>query len=124
MEGKEVRFGAPATAAWVAMTTGASNGSVNGMHSSLMPLGGGIAMFLMHLGEILPGGIGSGIAIMVVMAVLSVFVAGLMVGRTPNISARRSRPASPALDPGRRGHPGVDPGLLGHRRVLPEALKG
>ncbi|MET0338785.1 MAG: potassium-transporting ATPase subunit KdpA, partial [Caulobacter sp.] len=83
MEGKEVRFGAPATAAWAAMTTGASNGSVNGMHSSLMPLGGGVAMFLMQLGEILPGGIGSGIAIMVVMAMLAVFVAGLMVGRTP-----------------------------------------
>ena len=71
------------------MTTGASNGSVNGMHSSLMPLGGGMAMFLMHLGEILPGGIGSGIAIMVVMAVLSVFVAGLMVGRTPEYLGKK-----------------------------------
>ena len=89
MEGKETRFGAPATAAWVAMTTGASNGSVNGMHSSLMPLGGGVAMFLMHLGEILPGGIGSGIAIMVVMAMLSVFVAGLMVGRTPEYLGKK-----------------------------------
>jgi len=89
MEGKEVRFGAPATAAWVAMTTGASNGSVNGMHSSLMPLGGGIAMFLMQLGEILPGGIGSGVAIMVVMALLSVFVAGLMVGRTPEYLGKK-----------------------------------
>ncbi|MET3667214.1 potassium-transporting ATPase subunit KdpA [Caulobacter sp. 1776] len=89
MEGKEVRFGAPATAAWVAATTGASNGSVNGMHSSLMPLGGGIAMFLMQLGEILPGGIGSGVAIMVVMALLSVFVAGLMVGRTPEYLGKK-----------------------------------
>lgn len=89
MEGKEVRFGAPATAAWVAMTTGASNGSVNGMHSSLMPLGGGVAMFLMQLGEILPGGIGSGVAIMVVMALLSVFVAGLMVGRTPEYLGKK-----------------------------------
>ncbi|WP_369062298.1 potassium-transporting ATPase subunit KdpA [Caulobacter sp. 73W] len=89
MEGKEVRFGAPATAAWAAMTTGASNGSVNGMHSSLMPLGGGTAMFLMQLGEILPGGIGSGIAIMVVMAMLSVFVAGLMVGRTPEYLGKK-----------------------------------
>jgi len=89
MEGKEVRFGAPATAVWVAMTTGASNGSVNGMHSSLMPLGGGIAMFLMQLGEILPGGVGSGVAIMVVMALLSVFVAGLMVGRTPEYLGKK-----------------------------------
>jgi K+-transporting ATPase ATPase A chain len=89
MEGKEVRFGAPSTAAWAAMTTGASNGSVNGMHSSLMPLGGGVTMFLMQLGEILPGGIGSGIAIMVVMALLAVFVAGLMVGRTPEYLGKK-----------------------------------
>lgn len=125
MEGKEVRFGAPATAAWAAMTTGASNGSVNGMHSSLMPLGGGIAMFLMQLGEILPGGIGSGLAIMVVMALLSVFVAGLMVGRTPEylgkkVEAREIQFSILAVV--------IIPlsmlGFSGVAAVLPEALKG
>jgi len=89
MEGKETRFGLAGTAAWAAQTTGASNGSVNSMHDSLMPLGGGMAMLLMMLGEILPGGIGSGIAIMVVMALLSVFVAGLMVGRTPEYLGKK-----------------------------------
>jgi K+-transporting ATPase ATPase A chain len=125
MEGKEVRLGAPATAAWVAMTTGASNGSVNGMHSSLMPLGGGLAMFLMHLGEILPGGIGSGIAIMVVMAVLSVFVAGLMVGRTPEylgkkIEAREVQLAILAV----LAIPVATLGFSAVAAVLPAALKG
>ena len=125
MEGKETRFGAPATAAWVAMTTGASNGSVNGMHSSLMPLGGGMAMFLMHLGEILPGGIGSGIAIMVVMAVLSVFVAGLMVGRTPEylgkkIEAREVQLSILAV----LAIPVATLGFSAIASVLPEALKG
>ncbi|WP_291840115.1 potassium-transporting ATPase subunit KdpA [Brevundimonas sp.] len=89
MEGKETRFGVASTAAWAGQTTGASNGSVNGMHGSLMPLAGGLTMFLMQLGEILPGGIGSGIAIMVVMAMLSVFVAGLMVGRTPEYLGKK-----------------------------------
>ncbi|RZJ00829.1 MAG: potassium-transporting ATPase subunit KdpA [Brevundimonas sp.] len=89
MEGKEVRFGVPSSVAWAAQTTGASNGSVNSMHGSYMPLSGGLAMFLMQLGEILPGGIGSGIAIMVVMAMLAVFVAGLMVGRTPEYLGKK-----------------------------------
>ena len=89
MEGKETRFGIPSSVAWAGPTTGASNGSVNSMHGSYMPLSGGIQMFLMQLGEILPGGIGSGIAIMVVMAVLSVFVAGLMVGRTPEYLGKK-----------------------------------
>ena len=125
MEGKEVRFGAAATAAWAAQTTGASNGSVNGMHASLMPLGGGIAMFLMMLGEILPGGIGSGIAVMVVMALLAVFVAGLMVGRTPEylgkkVEAKEIKLAMLAVLV-------VPLSLLGFSAVaaiLPEALKG
>lgn len=89
MEGKEVRFGVPASVAWATMTTGASNGSVNSMHASYMPLGGGLQMFLMQLGEILPGGVGSGIAVMVVMALLAVFVAGLMVGRTPEYLGKK-----------------------------------
>jgi K+-transporting ATPase ATPase A chain len=89
MEGKETRFGAPSTAMWVAMTTGASDGGVNATHDSLMPLGGGAAMFMIQLGEILPGGVGSGLYGMVVMALLSVFVAGLMVGRTPEYLGKK-----------------------------------
>lgn len=89
MEGKEVRFGAPSTAVWAAFTTGASDGGVNGMHASFSPLGGGIAMFMIQLGEILPGGVGSGLYGMMVMALLAVFVAGLMVGRTPEYLGKK-----------------------------------
>ena len=89
MEGKEVRFGAPSTAAWVAATTGASDGGVNAMHDSLMPLGGGVALFLMQLGEIAPGGDGSGLYGMIVMGLIAVFVAGLMVGRTPEYLGKK-----------------------------------
>ncbi|MEO8114814.1 MAG: potassium-transporting ATPase subunit KdpA [Phenylobacterium sp.] len=89
MEGKEVRFGAPSTAIWAANTTGASDGGVNGMHDSFMPLGGGVAMFMIQLGEMLPGGVGSGLYGMVVMALIAVFVAGLMVGRTPEYLGKK-----------------------------------
>jgi K+-transporting ATPase ATPase A chain len=89
MEGKEVRFGAPSTAVWAAFTTGASDGGVNGMHASFSPLGGGITMFMIQLGEILPGGVGSGLYGMMVMALLAVFVAGLMVGRTPEYLGKK-----------------------------------
>ena len=89
MEGKEVRFGAPSTAVWAAATTGASDGGVNGMHDSFMPLGGGMAMFMIQLGEILPGGVGSGLYGMVVLALITVFVAGLMVGRTPEYLGKK-----------------------------------
>ena len=89
MEGKEVRFGAPSTAVWVANTTGASDGGVNAMHDSLMPLGGGMAMFMIQLGEMLPGGVGSGLYGMIVMALIAVFVAGLMVGRTPEYLGKK-----------------------------------
>ena len=89
MEGKEVRFGAPSTAIWTAATTGASDGGVNAMHDSLMPLGGGMAMFMIQLGEIIPGGVGSGLYGMVVMALIAVFVAGLMVGRTPEYLGKK-----------------------------------
>jgi K+-transporting ATPase ATPase A chain len=89
MEGKEVRFGAPSTAVWTANTTGASDGGVNAMHDSFMPLGGGVAMFMIQLGEILPGGVGSGLYGMVVMALIAVFVAGLMVGRTPEYLGKK-----------------------------------
>ena len=89
MEGKEVRFGAAATAVFAAMTTGASCGAVNGMHESFTPLGGGVAMFMIQLGEILPGGVGSGLYGIVVMALFSVFIAGLMVGRTPEYLGKK-----------------------------------
>ena len=89
MEGKEVRFGAPSTAIWTAATTGASDGGVNAMHDSLMPLGGGVAMFMIQLGEIVPGGVGSGLYGMVVLALIAVFVAGLMVGRTPEYLGKK-----------------------------------
>jgi K+-transporting ATPase ATPase A chain len=89
MEGKEVRFGAPSTATWTAFTTGASDGGVNAMHDSYMPLAGGVAMFMIQLGEILPGGVGSGLYGIIVMAVIAVFVAGLMVGRTPEYLGKK-----------------------------------
>jgi K+-transporting ATPase ATPase A chain len=89
MEGKEVRFGAPSTAVWAAATTGASDGGVNAMHDSMMPIGGGVAMFMMQLGEMLPGGVGSGLYGMVVIALIAVFVAGLMVGRTPEYLGKK-----------------------------------
>ncbi|HEY3800415.1 MAG TPA: potassium-transporting ATPase subunit KdpA [Caulobacteraceae bacterium] len=89
MEGKEVRFGAPSTAVWTAFTTGASDGGVNAMHDSLMPMGGAAAMFTIQLGEMLPGGVGSGLYGMVVMALIAVFVAGLMVGRTPEYLGKK-----------------------------------
>jgi len=89
MEGKEVRFGVPSTAVWTAMTTGASDGGVNGMIESFTPLGGGMALFMIKLGEILPGGVGSGLYGIVVMAIIAVFIAGLMVGRTPEYLGKK-----------------------------------
>ncbi|HEV2532873.1 potassium-transporting ATPase subunit KdpA [Phenylobacterium sp.] len=89
MEGKEVRFGGPSTAVWTANTTGASDGGVIAMHDSFMPLAGGVAMFMIQLGEIVPGGVGSGLYGMVVMALIAVFVAGLMVGRTPEYLGKK-----------------------------------
>ncbi|MBP0582257.1 potassium-transporting ATPase subunit KdpA [Labrys sp. LIt4] len=89
MEGKELRFGQAMSAVFVAVTTGLSCGAVNAMHSSLTPLGGLIPMFLIQLGEVLPGGVGSGLYGMVVFAILSVFIAGLMVGRTPEFLGKK-----------------------------------
>ena len=89
MEGKEVRFGAPSTAVFAAMTTGASDGAVNGMHESFTPLGGAIPMFMIQLAEMLPGGVGSGLYGMIIMALIAVFVAGLMVGRTPEYLGKK-----------------------------------
>ncbi|MBU1306818.1 MAG: potassium-transporting ATPase subunit KdpA [Alphaproteobacteria bacterium] len=89
MEGKEVRFGQAMTALYAAVTTGLSDGGVNAMHSSLTPLGGMVPMFLIQLGEVLPGGVGSGLYGMLVFAILAVFVAGLMVGRTPEFLGKK-----------------------------------
>ncbi|MBL8670140.1 MAG: potassium-transporting ATPase subunit KdpA [Alphaproteobacteria bacterium] len=89
MEGKEVRFGVAQSAIWAAATTGASNGSVNSMHNSYMPLGGLVPLVLIQLGEIVPGGVGSGLYGMLVMIVIAVFVAGLMVGRTPEYLGKK-----------------------------------
>ncbi|WLS06070.1 potassium-transporting ATPase subunit KdpA [Shinella oryzae] len=89
MEGKEVRFGQAMTALYAAVTTGLSDGGVNGMHGSFTGLGGLVPLFLMQLGEVLPGGVGSGLYGMLVFALLSVFVAGLMVGRTPEFLGKK-----------------------------------
>ncbi|KFC66315.1 Potassium-transporting ATPase A chain [Devosia sp. LC5] len=89
MEGKEVRFGPAMSALYSAVTTGLSDGGVNAMHSSLTPLGGLVPMFLIQLGEVLPGGVGSGLYGLLVFAILAVFVAGLMVGRTPELLGKK-----------------------------------
>jgi K+-transporting ATPase ATPase A chain len=89
MEGKELRFGTAMSSLWAVLTTGASNGSVNAMHDSFMPLGGLVPLFMIQLGEVLPGGVGSGIYGIIVFALLAVFVAGLMVGRTPEYLGKK-----------------------------------
>lgn len=89
MEGKEVRFGAASSALWAAATTAASNGSVNSMHDSFTPLGGLVPLLLMQLGEVVFGGVGSGLYGLVIFAILAVFIAGLMVGRTPEYLGKK-----------------------------------
>jgi K+-transporting ATPase ATPase A chain len=89
LEGKEMRFGAVSSAVWATVTTAASNGSVNAMHDSFTPLGGLVPTWLMQLGEIVFGGVGSGLYGMIVFAVVAVFVAGLMVGRTPEYLGKK-----------------------------------
>jgi len=89
MEGKEVRFGVTDSALWATATTSASNGSVNAMHDSFTPLGGLVPMVLMQLGEIVFGGVGSGLYGMLVFAIVAVFIAGLMVGRTPEYVGKK-----------------------------------
>jgi K+-transporting ATPase ATPase A chain len=89
MEGKEVRFGVAASAVFAASTTATSTGAVIAMHDSFMPLGGLVTLFLMQLGEIAPGGVGSGLYGILVFALLAVFVAGLMVGRTPEYLGKK-----------------------------------
>jgi K+-transporting ATPase ATPase A chain len=89
MEGKEVRFGIVNAALWATATTAASNGSVNSMHDSFMPLGGLVPMWLMQLGEIIYGGVGSGLYGMLAFVIIAVFVSGLMVGRTPEYLGKK-----------------------------------
>jgi potassium-transporting ATPase potassium-binding subunit len=83
MEGKETRFGVPSSALFATSTTGTSTGAVDAFHSSFTAVGGGLLIFNMGLGEVAPGGVGSGLYGMLVLAIVTVFVAGLMVGRTP-----------------------------------------
>jgi K+-transporting ATPase ATPase A chain len=89
MEGKEVRFGIDNSALWATATTGASNGSVNSMHDSYNPLGGLVPMWLMQLGEVVYGGVGSGLYGMLAFVIIAVFVAGLMVGRSPEYLGKK-----------------------------------
>ncbi len=89
MEGKETRLGVATSALWATATTAASNGSVNSMHDSYTPLGGLVPMWLMQLGEVIYGGVGSGLYGMLVFAIIAVFIAGLMVGRTPEYLGKK-----------------------------------
>ena len=88
-EGKEVRFGPTASGLWAASTTGTSNGSVNSMHDSYTPAGGMVPLVHMKLGEVSPGGVGVGLNGLLILAILSVFIAGLMVGRTPEYLGKK-----------------------------------
>jgi K+-transporting ATPase ATPase A chain len=92
MEGKETRFGIANSALWAASTTAASNGSVNSMHDSYTPLGGLVPLLLMQFGEVVFGGVGSGLYGMIVFAIIAVFIAGLMVGRTPEYLGKKIEP--------------------------------
>lgn len=92
MEGKETRFGIASSSTWAVFTTAASNGSVNSMHDSYTPLGGMVTMLLMQLGEVIFGGVGCGLYGMLAFAILTVFIAGLMVGRTPEFLGKKIEP--------------------------------
>ena len=89
LEGQETRFGVVNSIIWMTATTAASNGSVNAMHSSLSPMAGGVALFNMMLGEIVFGGVGAGLYGMIIFVLLTVFLAGLMVGRTPEYMGKK-----------------------------------
>ena len=102
MADKEVRFGQAATANWTVATSDASNGSVNGGFDAMTPAGGAVPMVNLFLGEVIFGGVGSGLYGMFFYIVIAVFVAGLMVGRTPNGSARSSRRVRSSTRPSAR----------------------
>jgi K+-transporting ATPase ATPase A chain len=125
MEGKEVRFGLAMSSLFAAVTTGLSDGAVNAMHGSFTPIGGMVPMVLIQLGEILPGGVGSGLYGLLVMAIIAVFVAGLMVGRTPEylgkkIEVREMKMAILAI----LILPAAILGFSAVAAVLPQALAG
>ncbi|HRC87646.1 MAG TPA: potassium-transporting ATPase subunit KdpA, partial [Thermoanaerobaculia bacterium] len=89
LEGKEVRFGVARSALFAAATTATSSGAVNAMHDSFTPLGGLVPLLLMHFGEVILGGVGSGLYGMLIFVLIAVFVAGLMVGRTPEYLGKK-----------------------------------
>lgn len=97
LEGKEVRFGSAACGLWAASTTNTSNGSVDCMHDSMTPLGGSVALTSMFFGEVSPGGVGVGLNGLLVFAILAVFIAGLMVGRTPEYLGKKIQAAEMKL---------------------------
>ena len=97
MEGKEVRFGAAASGLFAASTTGTSTGAVDAAHDSFTPLGGGVVLVNMMLGEVTPGGVGSGLYGMLIFALVAVFIAGLMVGRTPEYLGKKIQAAEMKL---------------------------
>jgi len=92
MEGKEVRFGIPGSSLFAGSTTVTSTGAVNSFHDSFTAFGGAIALFDIMLGEVVPGGVGSGLYGMLMLAILTVFIGGLMVGRTPEYLGKKIRP--------------------------------
>ena len=89
MEGKETRFGIAASSLFASVTTGTSTGAVNSMHDSMTPLGGFVPLFLIQLGELAPGGVGTGLYTILIFAILGVFIAGLMIGRTPEYIGKK-----------------------------------
>jgi K+-transporting ATPase ATPase A chain len=97
MEGKEVRFGPSASGIWAGATTGSSNGSVNAFHDSFTPIGGLVPLTNLLLGEVTPGGVGTGLTGMLVLVLLTVFIAGLMVGRTPEFLGKKIQAAEMKL---------------------------
>ena len=99
MEGKETRFGIAASALFATATTATSCGAINSWHDSMMPMGGFVPLFLIQLGELVPGGVGTGMYTILIFAIIGVFIAGLMIGRTPEylgkkIAAREMKLAS------------------------------
>jgi K+-transporting ATPase ATPase A chain len=124
MEGKEVRYGPGASGLWAGSTTGTSNGSVNSMHDSYTPLGGGVPMLHMMLGEVSPGGVGVGLNGLLIMVILSVFIAGLMVGRTPEYLGKKIQaPEMKLVVLYVLAMPLVLLGFAAASAVLPEALE-
>jgi K+-transporting ATPase ATPase A chain len=92
MEGKEVRFGIARTALVATVTTGSSTGAANGMHDSLTPLGGLVTLLMMQFGEVILGGLGTGLSGMLVFVIIGVFIAGLMIGRSPEYLGKKIEP--------------------------------